>query len=362
MVQSIACSLRRWSQAAAAAVLGTALVSAVVICVMHRYPQSSSVAAVHETMQLQMVPTLAPLPAPAPLPGLSLPPLAPGPVLFTSTSAPATTTVQLEEPVSIGFLVPLFQLTVILLIIGIQVCCYMRSKHEPADIEEGLEADPQTVNLDLWGPRLLLTQVIKLIELCGCEARNRYVSGDGGFYIDERSDCPQRCCASVNRELTLFGHAGPSEESPVVLRMFKPYHVQGCCCVCRPEMHVDVPAAGGDMVKVGHIEDPWRCCQVNQLVYDAKDDLRYEVTGPICQCGACCPCCADFNFDINNERGDTVGSITKKKLTCKELCTKTNRFEVEFPRQCTMDDKRLLVGTSMLLDLQYFEERKNNNS
>merc|ERR1711920_365732 len=234
-----------------------------------------------------------------------------------------------------------------------------RSTGKPADIEEGLAASPQTVNQDLWGPRLLLTQVIKVIEMCGIEAKNKYVSDDGNFYVDERSDCPQRICASVNRELTLFGHAGPSGEAPVVLRMYKPYHLQGCCC-CRPELHIDMPMEG-KMVPVGRVEDPCRCCVVNQLIYDSNDALRYEVTGPICQCGAFCGCCADFHFDVNDEDGATVGAITKKALSFKECCMRTNRFEVDFPQQCTMEEKRLLVGSAMLLDLQYFEQNKNNN-
>jgi hypothetical protein len=39
----------------------------------------------------------------------------------------------------------------------------------------------------------------------------------------------------------------------------------------------------------------------------------------------------------------------------------SNRFEVHFPTQCTMEEKRLLVGSAMLLDLQYFEQNKSRN-
>jgi len=372
-------SLRRWAQATVAVLAAALAATVVVLCALQRYPQASSAVAVHDTMQLQLAslppntlpPTLPPTPGLLPI---TLPPTLPPPpgLLPKATVAPTGEAVPTaagfsqpqtdEAPQKGGFLEGAIGyigwFTMVLFCCLIQLCCYMRSTHEPADIEEGLEASPQIVNQDLWGPRLLLTQMVKLVEMCGFEAKNRYVSGDGNFYIDERSDCPQRCCASVNRELTLFGHAGPSEEAPVVLRMFKPYHLQGCCC-CRPVMHIDMPM-DGKMVDVGRIEDPFKCCAVNQMIFDSNDDLRYEVTGSMCQSGACCACCADFHFDVNDPRGATVGAITKKALTCQECCFKTNRFEVDFPRQCTMEEKRLLVGSAMLLDLQYFEQNKND--
>merc|ERR1712217_7107 len=179
--------------------------------------------------------------------------------------------------------------------------------------------------------------------------------GDEQFFIDEQSDCLQRLIASTNRELTLFGHKGKDGEAPVTLRMYKPYHLQGCC-FCRPSFQID--KANG--TKVGRIEDPWKCCAMDQQIYDAGGALKYTVDGSICQCGICCPCCADVDFDIKSNN-NSVGRIQKKALTCGEMCMKTNRFEVQFPKQCTMDDKHLLVGSAMLLDLQYFEQNKNDN-
>lgn len=259
-----------------------------------------------------------------------------------------------------GTLGALFSLALQLLALSflglIQFICYKRSTGQPADIEEGLVASAQTVQEDLWGAQLMLTQIVKLVELCGWEAKNRYISGDGGFFIDERSDCPQRICASTNREVTLFGHAGPGEESPVVLRMYKPYHIQGCC-FCRPEMHVNLP----DGTEVGHIKDPFRCCELQQQLFARDEELRYEVTGSVCQAGAFCQCCADFHFDVLDRSGNEVGTITKPALTFGECCRQSNRFVIDFPEQCSMDDKRLLVGSAMLLDLQYFEVNKNKN-
>jgi len=366
-------SFRRWAQASVVVLAAVLATTVVVLGALQHQPQDSpSSAAAHYARQLLDLGTTVPPMTFAPMATVpTLPPLTGVPAMalmgVTTSPAPTVETDETEKDVNetkVFFAVLVQQgaaLLIFLTLAAIQVCCYMRSTHEPADIEEALGAGSQVVNEDLWGPRLLLIQVIKIIECFGCEAKNKYVSGDGNFYIDERSDCPQRCCASVNRELTLFGHAGPSEEAPVVLRMFKPYHLQGCCCCCRPELHIDMPM-GDDMVPVGRIEDPCRCCAANQMVFDSNNELRYEVTGSICQCGAFCACCADFHFDVNDKNGQTVGAITKKTLSCKECCFKTNRFEIAFPNQCTLEEKRLLVGSAMLLDLQYFETNKNDNN
>merc|ERR1712031_13480 len=105
--------------------------------------------------------------------------------------------------------------------------------------------------------------------------------------------------------------------------MYKPYHLQGCCC-CRPEMDIDLP----DGTHIGHIDDPFKCCIMDQHIMDKEDDLRFVVTGHVCQCGTFCPCCADVEFSIDDDEGNEVGTITKPALTCKESCTQTNRFEV----------------------------------
>jgi len=112
---------------------------------------------------------------------------------------------------------------------------------------------------------------------------------------------------------------------------------------------------------VGRIEDPFKCCIIDQKIYDANNAERFTVTGSICQQGACCPCCADFSFDVLDASSMSVSKIVKPSLTLAEACAKTNRFVVEFPEQCSMNDKHLLVGAAMLLDLQYFEVNKNSN-
>jgi len=235
--------------------------------------------------------------------------------------------------------------------VGLQLLAWTRSSGRPAgfgdlDIERG--SRPRE---DLFGRSITLKQLWKPKELCcNYEAKNRYLAEDGTLYIHEISDGLQRCCCAVNRELTFFAHAGPDKQAPTVMRMYKPFHLAGCC-FCRPEMDIDLP----NSQRLGHIDDPFKCCIMDQYVYDAYGNLRFEVTGSSCQAGTVCPRCADVYFDVLDESGCQVGQITKPRENFGERWTGTNRFTVDFPRQCSMKDKSLLVASSMLLDIQYFE-------
>lgn len=267
---------------------------------------------------------------------------------------PASDERRLQSDDMIGALIgPIVWVGMMALTIGIQWVAYKRSRFSPHPLKDGEKMDLS--NQDIYGEQLELKQQWKAKELCGCEAKNRYLSKDEKFFIDEQSDCCQRCFASTNRELTLFGHSGNNSEGPVSLRMYKPYHIQGCC-FCRPSMQVDM----ADGTKIGTIEDPWKCCTMDQQVLDKDGGTKFTVAGSICQCGMCCPCCADVKFEVADKSGSVVGGITKPALSCGEMCVSTNRFVVDFPKQCSMEDKHLLVGSAMLLDLQYFEKNKND--
>jgi len=261
---------------------------------------------------------------------------------------------RLEETVVASIIPVIAWLFMVTLAVGIQFIAYKRSRFSPHPLKDGQQMDLS--NQDIYGDQLELKQQWKAKELCGCEAKNRYMSKDEKFYIDEQSDCCQRLFASTNRELTLFGHAGNSGDAPVALRMYKPYHLQGCC-FCRPSLQVDM----ADGTKIGTIEDPFKCCTMDQQILDKSGGTKFTVAGSICQCGMCCACCADVKFDVSDKSGNVVGAITKPALSLGEACVKTNRFVVDFPKQCSMEDKQLLVGSAMLLDLQYFEKNKNDS-
>lgn len=215
--------------------------------------------------------------------------------------------------------------------------------------------------------QIMVKQEFAMLECCGCEAKNRYrVSVPNGenegpnifLYVSEDSACCERICCHVNRSLTLNVHQGSSKDGTIVQSMHKPFHCQGCCCL-RPKFEVFAGAKGVN--QIGNIEDPCRCCSMDQQVKDSKGELVYTTKGSICQLGLCCPCCGAVDFQIKKPDDSDVGKISRRPLTCTEMCQKTNRFTIDFPSDATPTNKRLVFAAAMLADLEYFEQNKNND-
>eukprot|EP00440_Ansanella_granifera_P016499 gb/GFBE01017927.1/.p1 GENE.gb/GFBE01017927.1/~~gb/GFBE01017927.1/.p1 ORF type:complete len:237 (+),score=68.25 gb/GFBE01017927.1/:1-711(+) len=215
--------------------------------------------------------------------------------------------------------------------------------------------------------KIMVKQEFALLECFSCEAKNRYrVSVPNGeeegpnvfLYVDEESGCCERICCSVNRSLTLNVHQGCTKDGPVVASMHKPFHLQGCC-FCRPSFTVFAGPEGSK--QIGQIEDPCRICVMDQQIKDEQGNLAYTTNGSICQMGMCCPCCASVDFDISKD-GKKVGLISKRPMTIGECFKKTNRFTIDFPQGADATQKRLVFAAAMLLDLEYFEQNKNDNN
>lgn len=214
--------------------------------------------------------------------------------------------------------------------------------------------------------KILIKQEWAAMETCGCEAKNRYRisvpqgetdEGDVFLYMDEESSCLERICCGPNRSLTLRLHEGKTKDDPIVQEMHKPFHCQGCCFM-RP--HFDVYAGKDGANKIGKIDDPFKCCQMDQQIYSKDDELLYTTQGSVCQLGMCCPVCFDVTFDIlKNE--NKVGEIKKPPLNFTECCCATNRFLVDFQQIDDPEHRRMIFAAAMLLDLEYFEQQKGNN-
>jgi len=216
--------------------------------------------------------------------------------------------------------------------------------------------------------KVMIKQEFALMECCGCEAKNRYrVSVPNGedegpnifLYVDEDSACLERLCCSVNRSLTLNVHQGSTKDGPTMMSMYKPFHCQGCCCM-RPEFQVFTGPKSSNNT-IGKIEDPCRCCAMDQQIKDTSGNLLYSTYGSICQLGMCCPCCAPVDFQIKKGEQD-VGLISKRPMTCGECMKKTNRFTIDFPKGANPTEKQLVFAAAMLCDLEYFEQNKNDNN
>jgi len=233
-----------------------------------------------------------------------------------------------------------------------------------------------SVDLFNGAKRLFIQQEFAAIEMCSIEAKQRYrvseATGDNKegtpfLYITEESGCLERVCCSVNRTLTLQVHNGPTKEHPIALNFHKPFHLQGCCC-CRPEFQVYGPDgvrenAPTGSPPMGTIKDPCRVCWMDQKVYGpgGEADLKFNTEGSPWQCGLwCCPCCQGVEFKA--KKGDAeVANVEKLPMDLMELCCNTNRFIVDFGSLTDNTEKKLLLASAMLLDLEYFEQNKNNN-
>lgn len=229
----------------------------------------------------------------------------------------------------------------------------------------GTQVPPERAEL---GQAVTIKQEVAVIEFFGCEARNRYrvhqssvrpehrsVETPQLFYISEESKCCERICCGPQRTLTLRVHQGYDRKAPVWLRMHKPCHLQGNCCCLRPELTVMDNAYN----VLGKVEDPCACCRIDQKILDASANLKWEVYGSICQCGLCCPCCGDVVFEIKPvPDSDNRGEIRKIFDGASEMCLRTNKFKLTFPSGASEADKILLFGSTMLVDLEYFEMSK----
>eukprot|EP00756_Hemistasia_phaeocysticola_P008425 Hpha_TRINITY_DN14614_c0_g2::TRINITY_DN14614_c0_g2_i1::g.48076::m.48076 len=236
---------------------------------------------------------------------------------------------------------------------------------------------PGLLEEDFFGGRqkILVDQQFEALELCGCEMKNRYkvgvpdgrgkLSGGSDFlFMHEKSNCCERICCSVNRELTLFLRQGSLPGSkdmysvqPLLMQMHKPFHCQFCCC-CRPSM--DVTSSTG--TSLGLIDDPFICCKIHQDVYRAGEQHPTFKVGPVpcCQMGFCCPCFADLNVPVF-QQGKQVALLTHMKYTCCEMLGCMNRMQIDFGSVKEPRDRALLFASLMLLELEYFEYNKNDN-
>ena len=182
------------------------------------------------------------------------------------------------------------------------------------------------------------------------------------FKVTEQSSCFDKQCWGPGRELTLNMHAfdpirpqGPYNGPPVA-SFHKEFHCQGCCCDClRPKFQVH----DGSGAITGRVHDPFKCCIADNRVFDASGNQVYLVSGAILQTGCCCPCLADFTFDVKDMNGQHVGSMGKAFRGCAELLVQCNKFWVDFPATATPQEKALLIGSLFCLDFEYFEIKKN---
>merc|ERR1712216_603971 len=94
------------------------------------------------------------------------------------------------------------------------------------------------------------------------------------------------------------------------------------------------------------------------VVLDESETQIYGAAGSVCQPGICCPCCGSVDFEITDSAGQpTSGKIQKVFNGCAEMAAKVNKFHVTFPVGATAQQKLVLMGTTFLIDFEYFEKK-----
>eukprot|EP00397_Hematodinium_sp_SG-2012_P057219 GEMP01071304.1.p1 GENE.GEMP01071304.1~~GEMP01071304.1.p1 ORF type:complete len:247 (+),score=43.97 GEMP01071304.1:222-962(+) len=214
---------------------------------------------------------------------------------------------------------------------------------------------------DDFGNRMVIRQEIRgtdaVVEMCGCDVKNRYAveAGIRQYYISEESNCFERFLCKCQRSLTFRLHDGPTADHPILYHFEKPCHCQIVCCgSLRPTMTVLDQKSN----RIGRVHDPCRCCVLDNDIFDVDDRLSYVISGSVCQIGLCCPC-GPASYQIKSGTGivNPSGLLTKEFNGLAECCLKANMFAIDFPPNAPLDHKALILGSVMLIDLQYFERR-----
>ena len=137
------------------------------------------------------------------------------------------------------------------------------------------------------------------------------------------------------------------------MQVHKSFGTTSLCC-WRPGVQIFT----GDGEKIGHVEDPWRCCLMDQRIYDAAGLQIYGAAGSICQPAVFCPCLGNVEFEVTGPGGEpTSAHISKLFGGCAEVMAKVNKFRVVFPAGATPTQKMVLLGTTLLIDFEYFERK-----
>lgn len=204
----------------------------------------------------------------------------------------------------------------------------------------------------------------------GCQFKNSYdifiLSPMGLKYAFKCSEnvgfCEKACCPDCRSINLLLRHIVSINEfngdSANIFATINKSCGTRCCCCFRPHMEVVL----SNSKPLGRFRDPCTCCNYNTEIYDSYGNLRYTVIGDCCQTGFCGGSAskkfASIRFDIT-QNGQIVGMI--KKLAASsfgEFFTKADSYQVFFPSNATPEEKMMFIIAGIMLDYQFFEEKK----
>ena len=228
--------------------------------------------------------------------------------------------------------------------------------------------------------RIVVFQMVEKIETatawfslgcCKVETENRYKvadmdSGETLFMADEESlwclrnpclccDCICWCCHSdcASRRSFTMNLTAVSLDGPLVLEMNRPC-ASDClpCCLQSISVRDKTGYLGCVQQKINCVP-PCTMCGLFEISNSNKEVI-YSIHTP-CVLTTCC--CTEVAFTIIDKDGKEVGEITKQSANvAKEAFTDADRFFINFPENCDVKMKAVLIGALFLFDYLFYED------
>jgi hypothetical protein len=212
--------------------------------------------------------------------------------------------------------------------------------------------------------------------LCPCEARNEFkyfIQGtEIASSVDDSSCLLRWCCKPCYPfEMTVK----ESNTQAELIHIDRPFRCAAgaCKCCCYQTMSV---SSGGQLL--GAVtEQCYYCVPSYKVTTDAGVGV-YKIHPPTCLGVICINCCAEGNpcgrgcckisfriypADATNTNGDApyLGKILKQpKSLMTEVFTDANSFLIDFPANANVEQKAILMGTSIFLNAVYFEGQEQS--
>ncbi|XP_052059780.1 phospholipid scramblase 2-like [Mytilus californianus] len=199
-------------------------------------------------------------------------------------------------------------------------------------------------------------QHLDILEVAiGWEKNNKYRlcnSQDQQFmYAKEDTDCCVRQMCGPARPFTM--NITDNNEQPLI-QLYRPFRCQASLCMCCYLQEMDIMSPPG--LSVGGVKQLWTPWKPKFEVHDAQNTPLFHILG---ECCFCCPC-TDITFQVvDAQKGHEIGQIIKHWGGCREICGAVNDFKVTFPADLDVMKKTLLLGSTFLIDFNYFERNKN---
>lgn len=214
-------------------------------------------------------------------------------------------------------------------------------------------------------------------QFTGCEMNNTYYvyacDKDGDkkkslklFKCKEKSGCYSKQCLRPDaRPFEMYvEHENKGEQGNDDMPAFYFEREYSCTCMCfnRPTMTLFL-AEGGQRTFLGKIRNPYTCMDLEMEILDNDEVVQYVLTGSVCQMGIMCPkcpmdACQTVEFEIRDKHKNKIGTFQKKNAGCeKSMLSDADNFSMIFPSDATPENRALLLGSLILLDFTYFEEK-----